>query len=380
MLKNNTLSLLFASRLVEEKGVDILIDCIEKTQDDPALSDRVFWNIVSDGEYTIQIESLVQKYAKNVRYFWKVDSRKLAELYRENDLLFMPSRFLETFWLTALESLVSETPVFGFSKWGLASFIPESLALDPIDPVGDCISKIRSFIESGIPEPISIDAFRQEKWIKNLQNLLSPAKKIVTLHDYSEKIGWAEYYVDTVRSSLRSLGFSENMFAYPWKTSPWKRRILFMLSIFSVHRFFQVRSFLWKTQPEVIWMHSVLRYIWFWWVLAVQLYQKKYPDTQVFLAHHDVGLLAAYPQSITEVSQIPESDRLSDFIPKNLSLLKRFQSIFKWLYIELLKKALPKKRKHTVFSPFLVPFVQSHFPEDGVILFPHSVDTDIFHP
>ena len=69
MLKNNTISLLFASRLVEEKGVDILIDCIEKTQNDPLLSGRVFWNIVSDGEYASQIESLTQKYPKNVHYF-----------------------------------------------------------------------------------------------------------------------------------------------------------------------------------------------------------------------------------------------------------------------------------------------------------------------
>lgn len=380
MLKNNTISLLFASRLVEEKGVDILIDCIEKIQDDPTLSGRVFWNIVSDGEYASQIESLTQKYPKNVHYFWKVNPQKLSQMYRENDLFFMPSRFLETFWLTALESLASGTPVLGFSKGGLTSFIPDSLALDPHNPVSDCLSKIHFFLESGLPQPISIDEFRKEIWIEKLKNLFSPARNIVILHDYLEKIGWAEYYVDTVRSTLRSLGFSENIFAYLGKTSPWKRRILFILSIFSVHRFFQVCTFLRKTKPGVIWMHSVLRYIGFWWVLAVKRYQKKYPDTQIFLAHHDVGLLAAYPQLITEVSQIPKTNRLSDFIPKNLSLLKRFQSIYKWLYIQMLKIALPKDIRHTVFSPFLISSVQSHFPGDSVVLFPHSVDTDVFHP
>lgn len=380
MPKNNTLSILFASRLVEEKGVDILIDCIEKIQNDPTLSDSVFWNIVSDGEYASQIEVLFQKYPKNVCYFWKVDSQKLSELYKENDLLFMPSRFLETFWLTALESLASGTPVLGFSKGGLVSFIPDSLTLDPDDPVNDCILKIRSFLEFGIPEPISIDEFRKEKWIKNLKNLFSPSQNIVIFHDYLEKIGWAEYYVDTVRSTLRLLGFSEGLFAYLWRTSPWKRRILFILSIFSVHRFFQVRSFLKKSQPDSIWMHSVLRYIGFWWVLAVNFYQKKYPHTEIFLAHHDVGLLVAYPQLITEVSQIPKTNRLCDFIPKNSSLLKKFQSIFKWMYIKLLKRALPKRKKHTVFSPFLMPFVHAHFPDDNIILFPHSVDTEVFHP
>ncbi|MBP6981306.1 glycosyltransferase family 4 protein [Candidatus Gracilibacteria bacterium] len=184
MSKNNTLSILFASRLVEEKGVDILIDCIEKIQNDPTLSDCVFWNIVSDGEYASQIEVLFQKYPKNVCYFGKVDSQKLSKLYKENDLLFMPSRFLETFGLTALESLASGTPVLGFSKGGLVSFIPDSLAIDPHNPVNDCILKIRSFLEFGIPEPISIDEFRKETWIKNLTNLFFPSQNIVILHDY----------------------------------------------------------------------------------------------------------------------------------------------------------------------------------------------------
>lgn len=45
----------------------------------------------------------------------------------------MPSRFLETFGLSALESLSEGVPVIGFSKGGLTSFIPKELAI-PFSP------------------------------------------------------------------------------------------------------------------------------------------------------------------------------------------------------------------------------------------------------
>lgn len=41
----------------------------------------------------------------------------------------MPSRFLETFGLSALESLSEGVPVIGFQKGGLIPFIPKELAV-----------------------------------------------------------------------------------------------------------------------------------------------------------------------------------------------------------------------------------------------------------
>ena len=52
MAKNGeSLHIFFASRLVLEKGVDILIDAIEASQIDPILKD-IHWHICSDGNFT----------------------------------------------------------------------------------------------------------------------------------------------------------------------------------------------------------------------------------------------------------------------------------------------------------------------------------------
>ena len=81
----------------------------------PILSEQISWTIASDGLYESKIRELAEK-NPSVQYLGKVPQERLASLYRESDILFMPSRFLETFGLTALESLASDTPVVGFRK------------------------------------------------------------------------------------------------------------------------------------------------------------------------------------------------------------------------------------------------------------------------
>jgi glycosyltransferase involved in cell wall biosynthesis len=60
---------------------------------------------------------------------------ELRELYEKSDLLFMPSRFLEMFGLTALEALTLGTPVCAPAKGGLRPFVTPALTLDESDPV-----------------------------------------------------------------------------------------------------------------------------------------------------------------------------------------------------------------------------------------------------
>lgn len=52
-------------------------------------------------------------------------------------------------------------------------------------------------------------------------------------------------------------------------------------------------------------MHSILRYVGPWGVRRVKQYVEKHPNTEVYLSHHDLGLIAAFPQSITDEKQIP---------------------------------------------------------------------------
>ncbi len=369
--------ILFASRLVLEKWVDILIEAIEKIALHDTLRDQVSWTITSDGLYEEEIRELTRIYP-SVQYLGKISPQELASLYRESDFLFMPSRFLETFGLTALESLACGVPVIGFQKGWLASLIPDELALDAKNPVISLLSMLEKYSTQDLPL-IDVSLYNYNSWRASLDTLFASERKILLVHDYRDRIGWAEYYVESVSHALISLGREVACFSYPGKTTPWKRRIMFIFSVFAFWRGTRLSHVLEKTHPDAIWMHSILRYVWPWGVSAVAKYVKKNPSTHVYLSHHDVGLIAPFPQDITLEREIPGNPCLWSFL-RGLSFTKASVAWFKWWYICLIRYLLPRGTEHIVFSPFLASHIRAHFPEAKVRVFPHSYDENIFHP
>ena len=373
------IKLLFASRLVYEKWVDIIIDAIEKSMQDDQFGPYLDWYICSDGWYENTIHELAIKYPENVKYYGKVKPQKLRELYQEADFLLMPSRFLETFGLTALESLACGTPVIGWKKGGLAVFIPDELSINPRALVESLLELVEKYLSQDIPKAIDISRYDQKIWIEKLAQIFEWKEKVLLIHDYDDLIGGAEYYIDTVKKSFSSLGKEVSFFGYHGKTTPWKRRIMFIVSILAFWRGWRLRKILEQYQPDAIWMHSILRYVGIWGIREVSQYAKK-KNIPVFLSHHDVGLIAPFPQHITEEYQIPRNASLIAFIPRELSIFRMIVSVFKWWYVTFQKYFLPKNTKHIIFSPFLEKHIRAHFPDQEVILLPHSVDREIFHP
>ena len=373
------IKILFASRLVEEKWVDILIASIEMVQKNEKLKNKVLWDICSDGIYQDICMALSKKYKEQINYHGKVWSSELARLYRNADFLFMPSRFLETFWLTALESLSSGTPVIGYKKWWLIPFIPDELNIPEKNPVKSFIAILEKYIDIPLPKPVDISDYNMDLWKERLTNMMSEKEKIMIIHDYSDTIGWAEYIVQKIQTALNEINKSVSFFWYKHKTTPLIRKILFISSPLAFWRGIILWKMLYNTKPDVLWMHSILRYIWPWWLIAIHFYTKIYKP-KIILAHHDVGLLAAFPQYIEQEKEIPESTKLKDFIPKKLSKFKQFASIGKWLFREQIRLLLPKNTEHMICSGFLTKKIEKNFPWSTIILFPHSVDQSIFHP
>jgi glycosyltransferase involved in cell wall biosynthesis len=289
----------------------------------------------------------------------------------------MPSRFLETFGLTALESLASGTPVIGFCKGWLMSFIPKSLSLDRIKPIDSLIKILKKELMSDSPVK-NVSSYAQIQWKTKLYALMGSADQwILLLHDYAEKIGGAEYYLSYVEETLDSLSYDVSRFGYERKTTPWKRRWMFIFSLFAFYRGVRLTQLLSQKQPKIIWMHSVQRYIGYWWMRAVMNYSKKH-DVKIYLSHHDVGLIAAFPQDITEESGIPKDPSLRAFI-WGFSFLRKNIARVKWLYIKFLWKNLPKNTEHIIFAPFLEDHIRAHFPDQQIHILPHSYDETIFH-
>lgn len=126
----------------------------------------------------------------------------------------MPSTFLETFGLSALESLSLGVPVAGFSKGGIVPFLlddalrlPEGenflrslqiLANAPDAVVGEWKSKTAS-VASG---------YSQEAFLVRLRSLLpKETKKILLVTDFVGNIGGIETYVKNLSDTLVSVGY-----------------------------------------------------------------------------------------------------------------------------------------------------------------------------
>lgn len=373
---NSELHILFASRLVREKWVEILIQAIERSCKDTYMRYHIVWHICSRWKHEAAIESLAKRYPQRVIYHGSVSRVGLATLYRQADFLLMPSVFLETFGLTALESLACDTRVIWFRKWWLISFIPPPLALDRRDPVWSFFHIIESSqYQNWI---VDVKSYTETIWMILLREIFLKHSSIALLHDYSEKIGGAEYYVWQGENALRQLEYGVWRYSYKGSTTVWKRRWMFIFSLFAFWRGVSLARFLRDTQPDAIWMHSILRYIGYWWVRAVKRYTEK-SGAKIYLSHHDVGLIAPFPQDITEEGQIPRDSSLWAFV-RGLSSTRWILAYIKWWYVRMIKNFLPKDTTHIIFSPFLEKHIQAHFPGHAISILPHSYDEEIFHP
>jgi len=119
------INFIFFGRLEYSKWIDLIIDFIFNYPDfckEKAFNFYIFW----DWGYAREIENLENKF-DFVRYFWWQSKDLIKKYLRKSDFTLMPSRFLETFGLSALESLAEWIPVIWFKKWGLKQFVFDEL-------------------------------------------------------------------------------------------------------------------------------------------------------------------------------------------------------------------------------------------------------------
>jgi glycosyltransferase involved in cell wall biosynthesis len=290
----------------------------------------------------------------------------------------MPSRFLETFGLTALEALASGVHVIGFRKWWLVPFIPPNLALDHESPIDSFARMIRAIRLKAPPKKIDISPYQMPVWIEKFSELFPLDSHIALIHDYADHIGGAEIYLSEVMDRASHLGYSLSRFSFTYKTTPWKRRILFALSGLAFWRFFQVLYFCWSERPSVFWVHSILRYVWIWWVLAIRFYVNS-THSKIYLSHHDIGLIAPFPQDITDETQIPKNTSYTAFISGTKSY-KKYLASLKWCYVRIIASLFPRNTEHIIFAPFLEMHIRAHFPDQKIHILPHAYDAEVYHP
>jgi len=121
------INFIFFGRLEYSKGIDLIINFILNYPDfckEKSFNFYIFW----DWSYAKQVKSLEHKF-NFVQYFWWQSKDVIRKYLKKSDFTLMPSRFIETFWLSALESLAEWVPVIWFKKGGLKQFVFDELDL-----------------------------------------------------------------------------------------------------------------------------------------------------------------------------------------------------------------------------------------------------------
>ncbi len=161
MQKNKQIHIAYIGRLEKEKGIEMVIDSIKRS----ILEERnIFWHICGDGSY-LEIFQGIQH--PNMKVYGYLDRGYLVAVLEQVDLVLMPSLFLETFGLVALETLTRGVGVCGFSQGGLSDFIHPSLSLDRADPV----SSFFEIVDRGTFPILDISNFSYERWVATLKKL-----------------------------------------------------------------------------------------------------------------------------------------------------------------------------------------------------------------
>ena len=386
------ISFAFVGRLTEEKWFDLVLegwDMLSREYPDIVRNIRIF--VFGDGPLRTRIEgdwfhwedaleAFPEETWHRKVYFWYRSSKEIWDFLKTYETYtLMPSRFLETFWLVALESLNARIPVIGPKKWWLTPFIADELTLHEDDIVWSMREIIKgiaqgTFDRKSLLASVDIRSYALSSWREKLSTLLETdlgnPDRVLLVNDYISLIGGAEVYTTFLKWELERLWKTVFVTGYSGRMRPFTRRMLFLLAPFSFWRRSHLRNIIEHFHPDMIWCQSVMRYIGPWWLSAIRA-----SGVTSAITHHDLGAFTYLPSRVFQESDIPKDDSLGAFVrsthARNIfSLLGVF---FKWSYLRSIHIYFRKIEHHFVPSEFMTEHLTDFgIEKKWIILFPHS--------
>lgn len=389
----------FFGRLVEEKGFDLLFDAF-----DDILSGRTnaSFSVFGDGPFMGEFfrrfgsrpgvsdlrkvpDRLVPGSVRSgpgIRIFGFRSGTIVREAVREADFSVVPSRFLETFGLSALESLSAGVPVACFDKGGLSQFLVASGLRIPDTRDGngasaDVAATISALAKSsdGLLREWKLSALRRardfstEAFDARVRAILPPAaRKILLVTDFSGNLGGTETYVRNLESRLALLGYDVRIHAEPVRKWNLAYRAFTTLAAFcNVAARRKLDREIAEFEPDVVWCQSVLRRIGPVGIAPVV-------RTRAFkiVTYHDFGLLAPSASMLRREGDVP----LPGFVRflRKAPGFSRLPAILKYWKISRLFRSLRTFDVHLVPSEFMEPYVRSKLPPGSAVkTLPHFV-------
>jgi len=387
------LGFLYFGRLDHEKWFDMILDMIQKfgwNKKDIPFDVFVF----GTGEYGSQILDLSEKY-ESVHYFGFQPLATIVRYVPSCQYCLMPSVFLETFGLSAVNALSWGLPVIGYKKWWLFPFVLDELDLGQIGGrykkeaafymVNNLVKwkfdnkKWRWMREKALE---IADKYHSVDWERKIEKLIGDkkVKKILLVTDFVTKLGGIETYVWDSKKVLEGMKYEVKVvgkkISRGWIGKVLRYWGLFLAIwnfVFAIRLYFVQRKF----GADVVWFHSVLRWIgWMglmvnagWWKHKVvdMLSWTKSKDIvspnswkilgrsqewqiQVWLMFHDFGYFHPFPRSVVDEKQIQTPLTLRNYLKWADGIVKKVFAAGKYINVVLIKRVAKKK-----VDKFLVP-------------------------
>lgn len=369
------LQFLYFGRLDDEKGFGAIIQMLQyfvRQQKKLPFVITVFWA----GRYEREIKKLSHK-DKNIHYFWFQSLDIIKQHAKQSDYILMPSLFLETFGLSALNALSRGMPVVGYKKWWLESFVLEDYNIAQF--VGSSDKQLIAMIEKLLlgdsdytkNKNTSLSVAKQynfDEWFVRFQKIFGGPKKILLVTDFVQKLWGIETYIYDIAEELRLYGYTIRIVGSQWWQNRQSRLLSMVLSLCNVPFLFRLRSTICNFKPDIIWYHSVLRYVG-WLPLAAS---GRLAKSYVML--HDLWYIHPYPHRVYEESAVLTSTGLVAFIrsARSRNPLVWIGVAVKWCMVRLLRRQFARMKSILVPSEFMKPLV-SQWTKNIVQILPHFI-------
>ena len=354
--------LLFYWRLEKEKWFDQLILAIKELN-----KRKVDFEIFIFWKWSLESQ-LFEVHDKNVHFFGWKPLDEIKKYLANIDYCLMPSEFLETFGLSALNALSRWVPVIGYKKWWLEPFIFQecNLFLAKWNTTAErIVSMVERLAKKTNPERIKdkeelewkikkllpeyTEDARYERFLKMANSKDEDKKKILIVSDFINKAWWIETYIHDVKNLLE-LHWHEVILlgsTLPaW--SRWQRKKRFWLLLFPFN-FWSVNSLnklLEEEKPDIIWFNSLLRWLgpnvvktsWKW-------RKKRKTDSKFWMMYHDFGYFYPFPSELyyIEDCKTPLTKKNFTSAYKWKNLITKLAVLCKYYWLQSLKKVLKKE-------------------------------------
>lgn len=374
MEEKKTLWLLYFGRLDDEKGFWLILEMLNmfiKKHWTIPFSFYVFWK----WKYTQELMNLGQKYS-SIHFFGRQPLDNIRRYHENCDFCLVPSTFLETFWLTALNSLSMWIPVIWFAKWGLSQFVESKYDISKVWWIDDA-HKLFNLVESIVKDynlwNINFEKEKKkalstakkytvEKRCEKAEELFGKPKRILLVSDFKSKLWWIETYIHDVADILEDNWHEVKIYGTEipnWLVGNFIRKFWLILSMRNFVDGIRLKKVARKFMPKVIRYHSTLRRLWRYPIKLLSSHKSK-----KFVMYHDLWYFHPYPSEVTDEKMIKTPLTLKNFIQsaQTKNPIKIIAIFFKYICVKLLSKQLKESADvHLVPSDFMESIVSDSF-------------------